>query len=90
MNKGVEILLKRMESNPEEFDYDGWLANWSRLYDSYQDVLSPEERSAIETKRELILREKFTAEVMGKLLGVEQLYHKEMSEKDNELVRKLL
>lgn len=70
MNKGVQILLARMDSNPEEFDYDGWLAKWSRLYDRYSECLTAEEREAIAAKRLEILREVFTNSVMGQLLGI--------------------
>jgi hypothetical protein len=72
MNKGVEILLSRMDSNPEEFDYDGWLANWSRLYDRYAECLTEEERAAVDNKRTEILRDTFTNSVMAKLLGAER------------------
>lgn len=72
MNRGVQLLLARMDSNPDEFTHEGWLANWSRTYDRYSEVLTPEERNAIDSKRTEVLREKFSTEIMSKLLRVEQ------------------
>ena len=88
MLKGIEILLARMDSNPEEFDIDGWLANWSRIYDRYSDCLSEKEREAIQTKRTEVLRDKFNAEVMSKLLGVQPIaMRKELTDADKELLK---
>ena len=69
MLEGVQILLDRMDTNPEEFDIDGWLANWSRIYDRYEEFLTKEERKAIEDKRAQTIRDTFTADVMRKVMG---------------------
>ena len=91
MNKGVEILLKRMESNPEEFDYDGWLSKWAQIYTRYESVLTQEERDVFEAQRTKVLRERFEVEVMSKLLGVTPLTaKKELDEDDMKLIQQCI
>lgn len=78
MNQGVEILLSRMDSNPEEFVGDeahkwGWVVNG--LYDRVLEenakalpYLNDEEVEALWDKFNVIRRDSFTHRVMETLL----------------------
>jgi hypothetical protein len=69
---GVKILLKRMESNPEEFTgVDRWeeFTNHHQLKDGFWvNVLNPEEVEALRAGIRKIFRQEFTSRVMAKLL----------------------
>lgn len=69
---GVKILLKRMESNPEEFkDMDRWeeFTNMHQLRDGFwSHALTPAEIAALREGMRKIYREVFTNRVMAKLL----------------------
>lgn len=70
MNDGVELILKRMDSHPEEFttkDFSGH-NRWSRLIDYYEKVLTDEELATLKAKQTEILRDEFTASVMEEIL----------------------
>jgi hypothetical protein len=69
---GVKILLKRMESNPEEFKdmgrWDGFV-NIHQLRDGFwSHALTPAEIDALREGMRKIYREVFTNQVMAKLL----------------------
>jgi hypothetical protein len=68
MNKGVEILLERMKSNPEEFVGEGVYSKWSDLFSTYKDSLEPEDIQAFESARKALIQEHFTQAVMKELL----------------------
>ena len=68
MNKGVEILLERMKSNPEEFVGEGVYSKWSDLFSMYKDSLEPEDIQAFENARKTLIQEHFTQAVMKELL----------------------
>jgi hypothetical protein len=69
---GVKILLKRMESNPEEFaDMDRWeeFINLRQLKDGFwSNALTPAEIEALQGGMRKIFRDVFTNRVMAKLL----------------------
>lgn len=74
MNKGVEILLERMKSNPDEFvpEIQYGASKWSRIINTYSEYLTEEENKAItegykETVKK-VMQERFTAKVMEELL----------------------
>jgi len=75
MNKGVEILLERMKSNPEEFEYriDMDCDKWTNLFRDYESVLEPEDVEAYKSARRKMLQDKFTSEVMKELLDPKPL-----------------
>jgi hypothetical protein len=75
MNKGIEILLARMESNPEEFEYriDMDCDKWTNLFRDYESVLEPEDVEAYKSARRKMLQDKFTSEVMKELLDPKSL-----------------
>jgi hypothetical protein len=83
MNAGVEILLGRMESHPEEFQWDNGTARWSwvlRMMAGDKNAvnsapwgydlsfLPPEELRALRSKLHSIQGEAFTRSVMRELL----------------------
>jgi hypothetical protein len=70
MNKGIEILLERMDSNPEEFVVNATIGvnKWDRLLHNYASVLDEEDIEAYQAKLKQIAKDQFTAEVMKELL----------------------
>lgn len=70
MNKGVEILLARMESNPEEFairmNYGE--SQWSGLINTFKHCLDQEDIDALEAGAKRCNQEMFTRKVMEALL----------------------
>ncbi len=69
---GVKILLKRMESNPEEFK--GRDSKWQSVmpsttgYPDWSHALTDEEMQALKDGLRKICRDEFTEKVMAKLL----------------------
>jgi len=67
MNKGVEIVLARMDSNPEEF-YQG-SDKWKFIYTEYfRDAMTEAEKGMIFDKLKIIRNEEFTQKVITTLL----------------------
>lgn len=64
MNSGIEILIERVKTNPEEFLGGRWL-NITAKYNTY---FSSEESAALKEAMNLLHMEKFAAEVMKELL----------------------
>lgn len=77
MNEGVQLLIKRMDENPEEFADGG---KWSRIVTNFperwRDVLSADEINTVLTHLRLARREAFTAQVLRTLTGSENLQEK--------------
>ena len=89
MNKGVQILLERMDSNPDEFVPDllgGYPTKWrntlmavqmrttgGKEYKDQLAFLSDAEVNALWTKMQSILGNNFTKDVMRTLLHDEEL-----------------
>jgi hypothetical protein len=63
MLAGVEILLERMKTNPEEF-VEGGLSKWSRVIDAGWEVLNEQERTALQDAIRSAKRDRFSGEVM--------------------------
>ena len=68
MLAGVEILLERMKTNPEEF-VEGGYSKWSQVLNLSWDVLGEEERTALQDGIKSAKREHFNGEVMRVLAG---------------------
>jgi hypothetical protein len=71
MNKGVETVLARMDSNPEEF----WGGNdkWKFIYSEYfRDAMTEAEKGLIFDKLKLIRNDEFTHKVMATLLPLDE------------------
>lgn len=75
MHQAIELLLKRMESNPEEFaEHPAKLGvgKWMRLIDRYRGYFTEEEGKAFQDKlRELRMNE-LQKEIMAELLYGEE------------------
>lgn len=63
MLTGVEILLERMKTNPEEF-VEGGLSKWSRVINGGWDILTAEEQKALQDGMNEAKRDHFNGEVM--------------------------
>lgn len=70
MNKGIEILLARMDSNPDEFM--GVNNKWVNLIESHEDYMTDEDRKALFAKLHELRMDKFTEHVMKKLLAEQE------------------
>jgi hypothetical protein len=68
MLTGVEILLERMKTNPEEF-IEGGLSKWSRVMDEGWSVMTAEEQKALQDGMNEAKREHFNGEVLRVLAG---------------------
>jgi hypothetical protein len=63
MNDGIEIILARMETHPEEFYDDS--GKWKFMYKEYfRDVMTEEEKAALHTKLKQVRRTELTSKVM--------------------------
>ena len=79
MLTGLEILLDRMKTNPEEFlkdgnvPYDGetFGGKWSDLLDYAWRVANEEERQVLDAARKEFYRDDFNERVMKRLAGEE-------------------
>jgi hypothetical protein len=63
MLTGVEILLERMKTNPEEF-VEGGYSKWSRVLDTGWAVMTEDEREALQAGMNEAKRDHFNGEVM--------------------------
>ena len=63
MLAGVEILLERMKTNPEEF-VEGGYSKWSRVMGEGWDILTEEEQTALKDAHNEAKRDHFSGEVM--------------------------
>ena len=66
MNKGLEILLKRVDSNPEEFSE--WGGRWSALLEAYTRHLPEDELKMLKDKLNERYCREFSEKVMQELL----------------------
>jgi hypothetical protein len=67
MHQAVELILKRMDSNPDEFTGDS-KDRWMRMLKRYEAFFNQEERDAILEKQNGIMMGEFHKEVMAELL----------------------
>lgn len=67
MNKGVEILLARMESHPEEFARDN--DRWEHLFNHYKKYVSDQDKQVFWDKLCEIRSQEFTERVIKALLA---------------------
>tara|TARA_R110000868_G_scaffold123094_4_gene326236 strand:+ start:742 stop:1206 length:465 start_codon:yes stop_codon:yes gene_type:complete len=70
MNKGAEILISRMQSNPEEFEGEGeaGFSKWDRVLNMASRCISEEDTEALKSALRVIKQGEFTKIVMGVLL----------------------
>lgn len=76
MNKGIEMLLARMDSHPEEFAFDAPIGRWvwvqERLQRGELTFLSEEDVEAFKRKLDSVQGEAFTRTIMRELLVPEE------------------
>jgi hypothetical protein len=76
VNKGIEILLARMDSHPEEFAFDSPIGRWEWVWRNLQrgelTFLSEEEIAAFKRKLDSVQGESFTRTIMRELLMPEE------------------
>ena len=74
MNTGVEILLRRMETHPEEFTppIQHGTSKWADLIHAYKDHIDAEDYEALKLGMKKVLQDKFTERVMQTLAGVDE------------------
>ena len=65
MNPTIEILLKRMESNPDEFTKEN---RWHYLFENFADNLDEEDKEAYKKGLNKVRLNQFHARVMEELL----------------------
>jgi hypothetical protein len=63
MLTGVEILLERMKTNPEEF-VEGGYSKWTRVLDAGWAIMTDDEREALQAGMIEAKRDHFNGEVM--------------------------
>lgn len=66
MNNGVEMILQRMKTHPEEFE--GESGRWSRIMSMYGKFFTKEETNLLENAIHELRRDEFTRKVMEELL----------------------
>ena len=74
MNEGVQILIERMKTHPEEFvpEYDGGVTKWGNAIGQYRTYLTAEDNKALDDAWKetvvIAMQEKFTQRVMEELV----------------------
>jgi hypothetical protein len=85
MNKGVELLIARMKSNPEEFKPNEYVvgggvngtSKWENLLHNWRHCLTEEELKAFQEALRETHRELFHQEVMKHLFRVSEMQQEE-------------
>jgi hypothetical protein len=72
MHKAVELVLKRMESNPDEFVTRGAGDRWSSILARYKDFFTEEEAKELTAKHREIMMRVMHEEVMDSLLNSDE------------------
>ncbi len=73
MHPAVELLLKRMESNPDEFmkGHDRFY-KWERIIENYRAFFSDEDAAILKAKYSALQLERMHKEIMAELLYGEE------------------
>ena len=71
LNHGVQIILNRMKTNPEEFFDDGGRWRWV-FKDTLREVLTEIEKAAIFEALKEVRRQEITAKAASTILRVEE------------------
>jgi hypothetical protein len=89
MHQAIELLLKRMESNPEEFSAKN-RDRWMRIVKRYDHLFNEEESAALRTRMREIDMGEFHKELMAELLYGDERRREEaeaIEEKRMEMLR---
>jgi hypothetical protein len=68
MNDGIRILLKRMETHPEEFDALGRDSKWENLVYKFSEWLDEKDKEVFKDAIKKMRQQKFTELVMEELI----------------------
>ena len=69
ISAGVQALVNRMESNPEEFFDPKENSEWTFIYkETFRDVMTEPEKAAIHTALRSVRRKEFESRVMKQIL----------------------
>ena len=73
MNTGIQILIERMKTNPEEFatPQHGGKAKWENIVRDYYEFLEEEDKVAYQQARRKLVQSELTEVVMKKLAGAD-------------------
>jgi hypothetical protein len=72
MNTGIQILIERMKTNPEEWckvETNTKMGKWENIVALFWDYLPEEDQVAYKAARHALLADEFTEEVMKRLAG---------------------
>ena len=72
VNEGVQIILNRMESNPEEFFGDSTRWNWI-FKETMREVMSEQEKAAIHAGMVKVRRLEITAKAAATVLRADEM-----------------
>lgn len=90
MHPAVELLAKRMESNPDEFvQSHPRHYRWERIIEKYIQHMTDEDKAIIRSKYDALQLEHMHKEVMAELLYGEETKEELTTEKLQEAVGKL-
>jgi hypothetical protein len=69
MHIAIELLLKRMESNPDEFvKGHNRHVKWERIIEKYMEFVNPEDKKILKEKYSTLQLDQMHKEVMAELL----------------------
>lgn len=78
MNRGIELLLARMKSNPDEFEPSAYNVSagskWDSLVHDWRHCLTEEELDTYKTALKEVHRELFTQKIMKYLLTSDEVH----------------
>jgi len=90
ISNGVQALINRMESNPEEFYNPKENDKWAFIYkETFRDVMTEPEKAAIHTALKSVRRKEFEHLVMKEILRVDEDKQKELEYKRKETRKNL-
>ena len=88
LNAGVQIILARMKSHPEEFFDDG--GSWRWIFkDTLREVMTETEKVAIHEQLKLVRRMEITAKAAATILKVDEQREEEQKEQYRQAISQL-
>jgi len=73
MHPAIDLLIKRMESNPDEFvkGHDRH-PKWERIIEKYMEFVNPEDKKVLKEKYSALQLDQMHKEIMAELLHGEE------------------
>ena len=88
MNDGIQIILNRMKSNPEEFFDDG--GRWKWIFkEVMREVMTETEKVAIHEELKKVRRMEITAKAAATILKVDEQREEEQKEQYRQAISQL-